>query len=315
MKEIEVSILIPSFNGGELFIKCLEALYRQETDTPFEVIVIDSGSTDGTAERVKEFPLRFYEIKPGEFNHGETRNNGIGLAKGEFVILLTQDALPRDRHLIEALIKPLINDPLAAGVYARQLPREDAHPLTKRDLNGWLTGGMERHVSSISDREAYDKMRPMEKYFFCNFDDVCSAVRVSVWKKIPYTRTDFAEDLEWSKKVLEAGFKIIYEPAAAVIHSHNRSLGYEYKRTRLCHRRLNEIFGLRTVSTKTQLLRYAVKSTIKDTAYIWSEEPVFLRRIFFILRVPFSSLVKLYAQYSGALDAITGRENNNIRGV
>jgi len=315
MKDIEVSIVIPSFNGGELFIECLHALFSQESEAPFEVIVIDSGSTDGTVERVKKFPLRLYEISPWEFNHGETRNKGIGLAKGEFVILLTQDALPHGMHWLVAMIKPFRADPLVAGVYARQLPRKDAHPLTKRDLNEWLTGRDERHVSCISDGGKYDKMRPMEKYLFCNFDDVCSAIRKSVWEKIPYVKTNFAEDLEWSKKVIEKGFKIVYEPAAAVTHSHSRSLGYEYKRTRLCHRRLNEIFGIRTVPTRTQLLRYSVNSAGRDISYIWSKEPVFSKKILFILRAPFSSLLKVYAQYSGALDAITGRENRNIRGV
>ncbi len=318
MKDIRVSILIPSFNGGELFRECLEAVFSQDTDMSFEVIVIDSGSTDGTVERIKGFSpplLRLYEIDPGEFNHGETRNKGIGLAKGEFVILMTQDAVPLNRHWLSAMISPFLTDPLVAGVYARQYPRAEAHPLTKRDLNGWLTGRDKRHVSAISEREAYDKMRPMEKYFFCNFDDVCSAVRVSVWEKIPYVRTDFAEDLEWSKKVLEKGFKIVYEPAAAVTHSHSRPLGYEYKRTRLCHRRLNEIFGIRTISTRTQLVRYAFNSTIRDAAYIWSNEPVFYKKIFLILRTPFASLLNVYAQYSGALDAITGRGSNNIRGV
>jgi len=315
MKEIRVSILIPSLNGGLVFEECLEALFAQETEHRYEVIVMDSGSTDGTVERLKGLPLRLYRIKPGEFNHGETRNKGMGLARGEFVVLMTQDAVPMGKGWLDALIRPFLADPLVAGVYARQQPRETAHLLTKRDLNKWLTGSPERRVSYIRDRREYDRMRPMERYFFCNFDDVCSAVRVSVWKKIPYVRTDFAEDLEWSKKALEAGFKIVYEPAATVIHSHRRPLGYEFKRTRLCHRRLNEIFAIRTVPTRSALARYIMKSTARDIAYIWREEPSLFKKLLYTLKVPFSAFIKVYAQYRGGLDAITGRGGKKISGV
>ncbi len=315
MKQVRVSIVIPSFNGGVLFRECLEAIFSQETDIPFEVLIIDSGSTDGTLERLKGLPIRLYEIGPGEFNHGDTRNKGIGLAKGEFVVLMTQDALPMDRRWLEALIKPFNEDPLVAGVYARQVPRDDADVLTKRHLDEWLTGRTQRHVSKITDRERYDKMRPMEKYFFCNFDDVCSAIRKDVWKKIPYEKTDFGEDIEWSKKALEAGFRIVYEPAARVAHSHSRSLAYEYRRTRLCHRRLNEIFGLRTVPTKKLILRYAVKSAAVDMAYVWNKEPSLLKKFSLILRLPFASFLSVYAQYSGARDAAKGHGKKRAAGV
>ncbi|MFQ5428614.1 MAG: glycosyltransferase family 2 protein, partial [Thermodesulfobacteriota bacterium] len=172
-----------------------------------------------------------------------------------------------------------------------------------------------RHVSYITSRDEYDNMRPMKKYFFCNFDDVCSAIRKTVWEKIPYVKTDFGEDLVWSKKALEAGFKIVYEPGARVVHSHSRSLGYEYKRTRLCHRRLNEIFGVRTVPTWRRLLRYALRSTGRDMVYILREEPSAVGKLFFILRAPCACFLNLYAQYRGAEDAIRGRSLKNIRGV
>ncbi|MFQ5353526.1 MAG: glycosyltransferase family 2 protein [Thermodesulfobacteriota bacterium] len=317
MNKVRVSIVIPSFNGGALLDECLEAIFSQETELSFEVLVIDSGSTDGTVERLKRFshPLRLVEIAPEKFNHGLTRNRGIELAKGEFVVLMTQDAVPADNRWLDALINPFYEDPRVAGVYARQLPRSGANVLTKRHLEAWLTGRTKRHVSYISSRDEYENMRPMEKYFLCNFDDVCSAIRKSVWEKIPYVKTDFGEDLVWSKKALLAGFKIVYEPGARVVHSHSRSLGYEYRRTRLCHRRLHEIFGVRTVPTWTRLVRYACKSMGRDVVYLLMEEPSAPGKIFLILRAPFASFLNLYAQYRGALDAVRGRSHRNIRGV
>ncbi len=315
MKKVRVSIVIPSLNGGPLFRECLEAVFSQETETPYEVIVLDSGSTDGTIEAAKARGVRLYGVGPGEFNHGETRNRGIALSKGEFVVLMTQDAVPMGRGWLNALIRPFNGDPLVAGVYARQVPHEDADVLTKKHLNEWLTGRAERHVSYITDRDEYETMRPMKRYFFCNFDDVCSAIRKSVWEKIPYERTDFGEDIEWSKKALEAGFKIVYEPAASVRHSHARPLKYEYQRTRLCHRRLNEIFGMRTVPTRKLILRYALNSAMKDAAYVWRNEPSLSRRLVLMARAPLASLINVYAQYSGARDAMKGRTKKKIAGV
>jgi rhamnosyltransferase len=216
MKKVGVSIVIPTLNGGETFRECLAAIFSQKTDTSFEVIVMDSGSTDGTVEMLRGFDVRLVEVGPGEFNHGETRNRGIAMAGGEVVILMTQDAVPISDGWLDAMTRPFEEDPLVAGVYARQVPRDDADVLTRKHLESWLTGRPSRHVSYIEDRAEYERMRPMKRYFFCNFDDVCSAIRKDVWEKIPYERTDFAEDLEWSKKVLEAGFKIVYEPGAAV---------------------------------------------------------------------------------------------------
>ncbi len=304
MKNPRVSIIIPSYNGGAVLKEALEALFNQDTELAFEVIVIDSGSTDGSVEWLKGQPLRLVEIAHEKFNHGLTRNYGIELARGEFVVLMTQDALPADNRWLDSLINPFFEDNLVAGVYARQLPRSDADVLTKRHLNSWLTGRTKRAVSYIKNKDEYEAKNPMEKYFFCSFDDVCSAIRKSLCKKIPYVETDFAEDIVWSKKVLEAGFKIVYEPGARVVHSHSRSLLSEYRRTRLGHKKLYEIFAIRTIPTMTSLIRNAVSSMRKDIFYVLREEPSVAKKILLILRTPLSSLLNVCAQYSGAGDAI-----------
>src|SRR6266508_3231855 len=92
-----VSVIILTRNGMPLVECCLHSVLDQETSWPFEVIVIDSGSTDGTLELVKSLPVELIRIKPEEFNHGRTRNLGASQAKGEFVIFLVQDAVALKR--------------------------------------------------------------------------------------------------------------------------------------------------------------------------------------------------------------------------
>jgi rhamnosyltransferase len=310
-----VSIVIPTYNGGREFEQCLKAVYGQKVDFPFEVILVDSGSTDETLSIAGRFPVRLYEISKGEFNHGLTRNKGIELSRGEFVVLMTQDAIPADEKWLENLTKPFWEDEMVAGVYARQIPREDADVLTKRHLNRWLTARRERDIKYITDRSYYEKLSPMEKYKFCNFDDVCSCIRKSVWEKIPFEEASFAEDLDWSKKVIESGFKIVYEPFAAVIHSHDRSVLYEYKRTYVCHRRLNELFGLRTVPALRHVVRSTKDNIIESLLYVWRNEPVLEKRLFLILRIPFFSLLSVYGQYRGAKDQLEKRKIKGMSGV
>ena len=89
-----VSIVYLTKNGGRLFKKSLEALFSQKVDFGFEVIAVDSGSTDGILDMMKNYPIRVYQIDPEEFNFGLMRDYGFSLARGEIIITLSQDAIP-----------------------------------------------------------------------------------------------------------------------------------------------------------------------------------------------------------------------------
>ncbi|HET8592797.1 MAG TPA: glycosyltransferase, partial [Solirubrobacterales bacterium] len=74
-----ISVVIPVRNGGEPMRRCLEAIRAQEVADEVEIVVVDSGSTDGTQELARSFGARVHEIEPHEFNHGATRNLGARL--------------------------------------------------------------------------------------------------------------------------------------------------------------------------------------------------------------------------------------------
>jgi rhamnosyltransferase len=310
----EVSIVIPTYNGGEQFKKCIQMLFKQQVSFQFEVVIIDSSSTDGTLNFLKGYPVRLKQISPKEFNHGLTRNMGIELSQGRYVVLMTQDAIPADDYWLKNLLDNFEDD-LVAGVYCRQIPREDADILTKRQLNNWITGGWNRVINFVQDMETYNNFEPMQKLMFCTFDDVCCCLRKSIWEKIPYTETYFAEDLEWSKKVIEAGYKIVYEPQAAVIHSHHRSFFYEYKRTYLCHRRLFELFKLQTVPTFKHALRFAIFDIFKDAIYVLKEESSWRKRFSILPKIPLLSFASVFGQYMGARDENRGCSLKHFKGV
>jgi hypothetical protein len=118
---------------------------------------------------------------------------------------------------------------------------------------------------------------------------------------------NFGEDIAWGKKTIERGWKIAYEPAAWVVHSHDRPIGYEFKRTYLCHKTLCELFDLRTMPSWTYAARAVVGSIIKDLRYTFRNERDLQRRLSLIARIPFLNAATAYGQYRGARDAHTKR--------
>ncbi|HVS73594.1 MAG TPA: glycosyltransferase [Phycisphaerae bacterium] len=299
---MNVSIVIPTLNGGPLFREVLERLRAQRYPQTVELLVVDSGSTDETVAHAKAAGARVIEIEKGEFDHGLTRNRGIQETRGDVVVLMTQDAVPADDQLLANLVAGFA-DERVAGVFARQIPRPEADAIVARNIRNWVAGSQKSRVSEITDRAAYERLKPMQKYLFCVFDNVCSAVRRSAWRDIPFHQNAFGEDIEWAKRALEAGWKIRYEPGAAVIHSHDRPLAYEYKRTYMCHQTLYRLFGLQTMPARRYLPRALFGGIMNDVGYALRHERGLRRKVALAAKVPFLAWSSCMGQYRGARDA------------
>lgn len=220
MSKVDVSIIIPTKNGGAHLEKVLQMIYAQVCEYPFEVIVIDSGSTDGTVDIVRRYPLRLLEIRPEDFGHGKTRNFGAEFAEGEHLVFVTQDAIPATDRWLFNLVRNL-EGPEVAGVYGRQIPREDTNPMERFFLNTRYP--MHKMVKSVK-REKID----MNTIFFSNAN---SAIKKDVLQRYPFLdNLIMSEDQEWAKRVLLNEYEIVYDPEAAVYHSHNFCLKTVFKR-------------------------------------------------------------------------------------
>jgi rhamnosyltransferase len=209
-----------------------------------EVLVIDSGSTDGTAELAARHGATVHRIARDEFGHGETRNLGVSLAGGEYVAFVVQDAVPLDDRWLAAMVETLEHDGLVAGVYGRQVPRPGSSPLTRALVNGWPTAGLERREQRVEDPALYRALPPAERRSLATFDNVSSCIRRSVWEEIPFERAGFGEDVRWARSVLEKGHKIVYEPRSAVYHSHERGALYDLRRHYVEGQVLLDLFDL-----------------------------------------------------------------------
>jgi rhamnosyltransferase len=116
-KKISASIVVLTFNGEEFLNDLLYMATSQVSSRGFEVIVIDSGSKDRTLEIVGAYPtVKLVQIPNAEFGHGKTRNKACDLAKGDYVLFLTQDAVPAHTGWLEYMLEPFgLNDDAQTG--------------------------------------------------------------------------------------------------------------------------------------------------------------------------------------------------------
>jgi glycosyltransferase involved in cell wall biosynthesis len=258
MTDPAISIVLPTRNGMQTLPAVIAAIRNQRIDRAVEVVIVDSSSSDGTAEYGRARADRFLAIPAERFNHGTSRNLGVELSSGDLVVMLVQDAVPASDHWLSALIEPFA-DPLVAGSFGRQRPRDDASAVTRHYVERWAAAaGQDRSVEMRAQQ--YAQLSPMEQFQLCIFDNVCSCIRRTVWVDYPFRPTPIAEDLEWGREVLLAGHRLAFAANAVVMHSHDRSPAYEFERTRLLHRRLFELFGVRTIPTLHALVRAVATS-------------------------------------------------------
>ncbi|MCA9322433.1 MAG: glycosyltransferase [Planctomycetes bacterium] len=301
--ELGVTVFIPTWNGGALFETVLERVFAQKTDFDYEVLVIDSGSKDETLSILRKFPVRLIEIPNHEFNHGLTRNRAVREAKGGIVALLTQDAVPYDEHWLANLVSNF-EDSQVAGAYCHQLPRENCNPFQRDRLEGWTQGEGEREVRRIESRASYESLTPMEKYRTIAFDDVASCVRKSVMESIPFERRQFGEDVAWAKQAILAGYKIVMDPRAVVVHSHDNPIFYEFKRVYLDHQNLNDLVGMHLVRSFGEALRFTVDGTRHLGGVIRRSKISWPAKLKWWMKVPFYSLGQNMGQFLGARSSI-----------
>ncbi len=250
----KASVVILTLNAGPGFADTLDGVFSQKTSGDFEVIVLDSGSTDGTPELARARGAAVHSVSASTFDHGAARDCGISLAAGEYVALLVQDAVPLDSRWLAAMIEALEDDPLFAGAYGRQIPRPGSSPLARVLVTDAPTAGHERREQHADGRGHYRDLPPAKRRELAHFDNVSSCLRRSVWEEIPYGRTGFGEDLRWGKRAIEAGYKLVYEPRSAVVHSHERGPLYDLRRHYAEGLLLLDLFGLAPVPSLARLL-------------------------------------------------------------
>ncbi len=207
----DISIIIRTKNEGKSILKTLEKISSQKIDKTFEIIVVDSGSTDNTLEIAKKFTCRILKITPEKFTYPYALNFGTEHTNGDLIVYLSAHCPSVNNYWLYHLTKHF-SDPNVAGVFGREIPVKGLNPVYEYfQLYEMFPPNSSTYVL-FSCPNACIRKKVWDKY---KFDE-------RVPKKYPHIAA--VEDQLWAQIVKQKGYKIIYEPKSIVYHSHKFSL-------------------------------------------------------------------------------------------
>lgn len=280
----KATVVVLTWNGERYLERILDALSKQDYPAGYEVLVIDSGSTDATLEIIGRHPeVRLHTIPNSEFQHGRTRNLAATLAEGEYVVYLTHDAVPVGERWIANMVAPLELSSRVAGVVGRQHPRRDALPFVRYGVIGTFAALGAPYGMTLVER-APGAASGLDSFY----SDVASATRASLLKgELPFREVDYAEDQWFGRDILERGFIKAYAGEATVEHSNDLTLGTIGPRV------FDETLGLRRAGllTGAPSLGASIKLVIRSVLREWislarDRELSRRRRLFWMPQTP-----------------------------
>ena len=248
----EISIVIRTLNEAKHLPSLLSSIRSQIIKMSYEIVLIDSGSTDKTLEIAQAFRCKITHISKKEFSFGRSLNKGIEFSKGKYLVFISGHCVPKNKHWLESLVLPLAEKKVQL-TYGKQLADSTSY---------W------------SERQIYKKYFPDSKKlpqvgFFCN--NANSAIIRSVWEKHLFDEElTGLEDLDLAKKLTDEGGKIGYIPEAAVYHIHNETWAQIRRRFEREAIALKKIMP-NLIIKKRDLFRYIFMAIVND---IFNDNPL-----------------------------------------
>jgi rhamnosyltransferase len=216
------SIIIRAYNEEAHIERLLVGVLQQELKN-FEIILVDSGSSDATVAIASRYPVKVVQIQPQQFTFGFSLNQGIKQAQGELIVLASAHVYPVYPDWLEQLTEAFA-DPAVGLVYGKQRGDNATKFSEQQVFAHWFPEGSQSRQS----------------HPFCN--NANAAIRQALWEEHPYDESlPGLEDLEWARWALERGKTIVYKPEAEVIHVHNetsRGVYNRYRREGMAFKRL-----------------------------------------------------------------------------
>ncbi|MEA3364383.1 MAG: glycosyltransferase [Candidatus Hydrogenedentes bacterium] len=221
----DVTITWLTRNAGAILDRALDAVATQETERSVALLVLDSGSTDGTIECLEKHGARIIAIEPETFDFGTARDRAFEETASPIVVNLSQDAVPAHTRWLENLLAPLDDKGVAASC-GRSVP----DPERPERQFPWERNGYFYFTA---------EMRKFRERYGQGFSNANSAIKRAVWEKLRFGPQPIGEDFKFQTKLHAAGYRIAFPDDAPVLHHHDYGMGSLWTRCR------NEGLGLR----------------------------------------------------------------------
>lgn len=277
-----ISVILRTKDEGAYLGQVIQRLLAQEYSGDLEIVVVDSGSRDGTIQIAQDFGCRLLEIPPQEFSFGRALNIGAAEARGELLVNLSGHAVPADSTYLHHLTAPFRAKSVWA-TFGRDVPQPGCCPSQARDIEAWFP-------KEWADRSRY-------------FSNANACLRKVAWRAFPFDEElTGAEDTAWAQEVLTAGYRIVYVPTAVAYHSHTASPRFAYVRA------LRETIALKDIEpTRAQVglrkaIRFWLGLSALDYGYAWRNRFAFK----WFLHIPIYRACQAWGLHQGS----RGREGS-----
>lgn len=271
----KVSIIVRCRNEAKHIEKLLDGI-QQQVEQSWEIILVDSQSTDGTLEIARRYPVHILSIDPAQFSYGRAVNIGCEAAKGEFIVIVSAHTYPVNQYWLTQLLQPFENRKVAL-VYGKQRGISTSHYSEQQIFAKWFP----------------DASMPHQSHPFCN--NANAAIRRSLWEQFPYNEDlPGLEDIDWAKRVMQQCYQIAYIADAGIIHIHQETWQQTY------HRYLREAIAFKAIFPDQTFTAwnfvYCLTTTIFSDYYHACLDRVFWRNVG---KIPLFRLMQFLGIYQG----------------
>lgn len=234
MSEARLSIIIVNYNGGDLLDRCLESIRDNPPAVPYEVILIDNASVDGSAERARaSFPGLVHIDNTGNLGLSKAFNQGLEVARGDLILCLDNDtrALPGS---LQALVDAADANPEVGAVGSKLLNPDMTPQKTARRFPSALNAvfGRRSFITSWWPGNPVSRRYLMEERLESDTDpyevDWVSTAALLVTRKVIDEVGGLDEaffvywtDADWCARIRKGGYAIQCVPASKIIHDEN----------------------------------------------------------------------------------------------
>lgn len=285
---VQTSIIIRTLNEADHIERLIKWINKQRY-TDWEIVLVDSGSTDGTVEIAQDYISNIQYIAKQDFTFGRSLNIGCRNAAGDYLVLVSAHVYPTDTEWLGNLIRPLDQDSDIGMVYGRQLGR--SHISEDRHVDVYFGDKSKIFIDEPAGNNAN------------------AAIRRDLWLQQPYDESlPGLEDLDWARKIQSQGYRVYYASDSIVYHVHDESFARIYNRYRREAIAYAQMFGPLQRSWLGFIPRYVI-SVFRDIHYGICRKESLTR----LLRVPATRLAFYLGIYKGGR-APKGSKSNLSKG-
>lgn len=227
--DASVSVVIPTLNGGDELVMLVRKLRGQRAVREVEIVIIDSGSTDGSHQRARDAGARVIEIEPSAFSHSHARNLGAEHATGDYLLFMVQDAYPVGDLWLYGMLRYLLDhrEERVVAASCAEYCRSDSDAMYDSMVNTHyrFLGCLDNDRIGHHVGDDHTSLRTMGQ-----LSDVACLIPRDVFMRYRY-RGDYAEDLDLGIRLIRDGHRIAMLASVKVVHSHYRPAWYYLKRS------------------------------------------------------------------------------------